>query len=194
MNAATKDQKTSKSEINGKDDKETLKRSKFVVHEMEGGAKVDILDEKALYPWQSEVVAKLRDSKVDAKVHWVWDQKGSTGKTQLARFLLVHDLALPLNYLTTKDWQRVLMRCFDRPAYVFRLAKTRPKEVPSTHLYKIVAGLKKSEIRHPWSGKVRPPAHVWVFASFAPDQPAILPKHRVVVYTITDTGLSVLGV
>lgn len=49
-----------------------------------------------MHPWQKALLEKLTTecSQTDRKIHWYWDPTGNIGKSALAKYLCVHNMAL----------------------------------------------------------------------------------------------------
>lgn len=153
------------------------------------GMGVSVLDEKHLYPWQAEVLKQLRAEPDDRKVCWLVDQKGCAGKTQLAKFLLKHKLALPLQYTDSKDAMYMVTSLPWQPAYVFDLTRVKPAALSATDLYAVMEQIKNGLLQNTKyvskAGILRKPSHVWVFCNHVPDYKS-LSQDRWMVYEINE--------
>lgn len=53
---------------------------------------IRVLDEKSLYDWQNRVIEIATSQPDDRTIHWLWEPSGCSGKTALAKYLVIkHD-------------------------------------------------------------------------------------------------------
>lgn len=50
---------------------------------------IKVISEEQFYPWQKEVYNIIKQEPTDRHITWVWDPKGSTGKSAFAKWLFV---------------------------------------------------------------------------------------------------------
>lgn len=102
----------------------------------------------------------------DRTITWCWDTDGNTGKSYLARWLLVWRDA----YLVTGGkWQDILY-AYDEARYVvFDLARDQVDKVPYNLMEKFKNGFAFSG-KYQSRTRVFPPARVLVLANFGPER------------------------
>lgn len=155
----------------------------------DSGQDIPVLDEKALYPWQAEILRQLRENPDDRKVCWLVDSKGAAGKSSFAKFLCKHKIALPMTYTDAKDCMYMVTQQSHQPAYVFDLTRCKPAALSATDLYSVMEQLKNGLLQNTKyvakAGILRPPTHVWVFSNSVPDYKS-LSQDRWMVYEINE--------
>lgn len=128
-----------------------------------------------LRPWQKAVVRQIDEDikeEDDRTIHWYWDGDGCSGKTALARWLVVHRQALFLGG-KAKDALYAVAQALENGAppslIVFNLARTREQFVSYETLESVKDGIFFSGKYESCSVIFNSPAVV-VFANFEPDR------------------------
>lgn len=136
------------------------------------------LEGKELYPWQSELLAILKEEPTDLrKVHWYWSEEGGRGKTSLIREILKRPDACWVKMDSYNQMvcavaahvcpDMVGARSEEKELRVMIVDCARNAQIDYTFLENLKDGLL-------WNSKYRPgvvrlaPAHVVVFANVEP--------------------------
>lgn len=145
----------------GKQEKERLKES---------------LREVILRDWQNQVVLDLDEyvpcrgtvcrRQPERKITWCWDDGGNTGKSYLARWLLVWRDAY---VVTGGKWADIIYAYGDQRYVVFDLPRDQVEHVPYALIEKFKNGFAFSG-KYQSRLRVFPPARVLVLANFEPDR------------------------
>lgn len=140
-----------------------------------------------LRPWQQQIV-DIIDSKADNRtVHWIYEERGNTGKTVFCKYLMYHQRALCLSFATSRDLMHLCTTQREHPAYCFDLPRTKPKDANMEDIYNSLESLKNGILmnsKYLTSITLRSSPHVFVFANYKPDQKR-LSLDRWKLYTIS---------
>lgn len=154
----------------------------------EEAKRLQLIDPKALFPWQQYVRDCILSPSDDRSIHWVVDQRGATGKSSFGKLLAAHGEALLLPYSDAKDCLNLVSNAGERRAYIFDLTRTKPASISATDTYSCMEQIKNGYIvntKYLTKVTVAPPAHVWVFAN-QPPQFGALSRDRWRVHTIDE--------
>lgn len=144
------------------------------------------MEDIELYPWQDEVAAMCQEEPEDRKVIWVADEKGGSGKSVLAKWLMVEEGAanigpgrfIDMAYTWSKNPTKVV--CID----VSRTNQKHADYDPLDGVYSFVEALKNGIVH---STKYIPktivsePPHVVIFANFLPAMDKLTADRWVIV-------------
>lgn len=120
-----------------------------------------------LMEWQQDLLRITSEKPNDRTIHWYWDERGGTGKTTFAKYLVCKKQAL---YIKGKK-NDILYAAAENDShiYIIDLSRTMEDHVP----YEAIEDLKNGIF---FSGKyeskqvVRNSPHVIIFANFPPDK------------------------
>lgn len=130
---------------------------------------------ETLRPWQAEVVSIVQSEPDDRTIHWFWDAKGGSGKTQLAKYLCVNFDALYVSgkaadikyavgqYLTTHD---------DIKAVIYDVSRTQESYISYQSIEEVKNGIFFSG-KYESEQVIFNSPHVIVFANFEPNLAAL---------------------
>lgn len=128
------------------------------------------LEGKVLYDWQNDIMNIVKNYADDRTVHWYWDPVGCTGKSSLAKHLVMNRKCCLLNG-SSKDSFCALTHYTeddDIDIVVFDLSRSQENRVSYTAIEGVKNGFffsGKYESKH----VIMNSPHVIVFANFAPD-------------------------
>lgn len=134
----------------------------------------------SLYPWQQDLLKMLEQPADDRTILWLWDKPGNIGKTQLAKYLLVHHKAAYFSGGRACD----IAYCYTgQKICIFNFSRSKEGNVS----YDAMESLKDGVVFSPkYESKIKifNSPHVIVFANFAPNN-AALSKDRWDIRKIT---------
>lgn len=142
------------------------------------GAKLDratlkrksVYDNVELRPWQNALVAKLSTPPDDRKIIWLWEATGNVGKTWMAKYLAVQNMATVLDCSKAADL-KYLLRPHEGDVVVFNLPRCVDEQFRG-HVYLLCEQIKDDlVINTKYESCAIPlgPQHVVVFANEPPD-------------------------
>lgn len=133
-----------------------------------------ILKEDALYQWQRELVAELREAPDRRTITWFFDEIGGSGKTEISKFIMS---TFPCSHFFSggnfKDMSHAIVKSSWKPKVVLvNLPRTADGKVSYGALEAIKDGLIQSG-KYEGGFKIYAPPHVIVMANFLPDLQAL---------------------
>jgi len=121
-----------------------------------------------LREWQSRLVDIVTETPCPRKIYWIWDESGNSGKSFMAKYLMVrHDASI----FTNGKLSDLAYAYNGEPVVVIDLARTSVEHMD--HWYTFIESLKNGILFSPKyesGSKIFKPPHVIVFANFIPDQ------------------------
>lgn len=160
------------------------KEGNFVVQNMSFAD--DPLKNEMLHPWQEFVVEKLEEVPDSRTIHWIWDNRGNTGKSTLLKSLLLNHRDILMCTGKASDCKHMVGQ------YVMKGRKVRAVfwDIPRTYekfvSYQAMEEVKNGcfvNTKYECGMCVYNSPHVFVFANFPPDR-ATLSLDRWKVYHI----------
>jgi len=127
----------------------------------------DPLDGIVLRPWQQQVVDYITGPISDRTVHWFYEEVGHTGKTTLAKHLVLKHGAVVIQG-AGKDILHQASKCKDTKLYILDIPRCSEGHVSYQAIEALKNGLWFSG-KYEGSMCVRNPAHVVCFSNHHPD-------------------------
>lgn len=136
-----------------------------------GQQRLFVLDRADLFTWQRDLAAELEQPADDRKIIWYQDRVGGSGKTAMARFIMVEfsRKAIFLSGGCAKDvLYQVVKQKEDPSVIIFNLARTAEGKVSYQAIETVKDGMVQSG-KYEGGFKMYNPPHVIVFANWPPD-------------------------
>lgn len=124
----------------------------------------DIVEEKGYNKWQKEIIESL-EKQNDRQVTWVFDKKGGSGKTELARHLILNNDACYFTNSKTKD---IAYAYNGEKTVIFDLARSLEDRVNYQSIEQIKNGLMFSS-KYTSVTKIFNKPKVLIMANFMPE-------------------------
>jgi len=129
-----------------------------------------------LYPWQTELLTTLAEPASEREIHWIWEDRGKTGKSTFATYLMTIKDACVFTGGKKADLALIFSQAPKKIA-VFDLSRTAaPAEEGEKskldHLYSLAEDLKNGRLtstKYHSTTVVFEVPHVIFFANFEPD-------------------------
>jgi len=142
-------------------------------------------------PWHEEVIALMEEKPRKREIHWFYDPVGNTGKTHLARWASVNNLAYVVKQAGgSRDFATVIQNAlksgWNQRCIIFDL----PRVAEQHSIYSPIEEAKDgcvTAVKYEGSTHWFKQPHVFVFANFEPCR-AKLSQDRWRVHTITADG------
>lgn len=131
---------------------------------------VDPLHGKELYEWQKDVLDIVMGNVDARKVYWFWERVGNTGKSSLAKHMMMHYNCQVLDGSSKDCFYSI--KCYiesrDLDVVIFDLSRSQENRVSYRAIEAIKNGMFFSG-KYESSACIFNPPHVFVFANFGPD-------------------------
>lgn len=153
----------------------------------------DLVQSHELYEWQNILVqqAKLPPGKENRVINWLYDEKGCSGKSMIAKYLDYHHDVPTIQFASSRHMMDIISANRYKSMYVFDLTRTKAAEVKMDDLYSVVEQLKNGTLQKTMNKPEKwhqMPARVWVFSNYPPDQKK-LSNDRWCIWTISANKL-----
>lgn len=129
------------------------------------------LQDDQLYDWQRAVLSCIKDEPDDRTIHWIWEPKGCTGKTQFCKYLAIKHQALILGGRAADMFYAIsqVMKNGKAPRLiVLDIPRSVEKDLSYEGIEKVKDGMFFSSKYE--SGQVLfDSPHVFIFSNFYPD-------------------------
>jgi len=141
-------------------------------------------------PWQQHILFEIQNRPDNRTINWVHDAKGGIGKSTLVKYLVYHNLAAFMTFLSATDLAHQVVKNDASPVYVFDLPRTKSEKVGMDEIYTTLEAVKNGLVM---SGKydggklIMNSPHIWVFSNFAPDQTK-MSADRFKIWAVDDDG------
>lgn len=120
-----------------------------------------------LRPWQIKLLDTIKLPACPRSINWIWDSAGNTGKSFMAKYLMVrHDATI----FTNGKIADIAFAYNFEPVVIFDLARTQADKID--HIYQVAESFKNGVLfssKYESGKKVFCPPHVVVFANFPPE-------------------------
>lgn len=132
----------------------------------------DLIPYPCMYAWQRAVVDYFNSDPDDRVCVWVFDERGGSGKSKLAKYLGYHKLAVGLGYGKASDLLNLASKMPSR-GYTFDLTRCKPAHDSMQDIYAAMEGVKNGyfvNTKYETCQVIQDVAHVIVFANFLPER------------------------
>ncbi len=151
-----------------------------------------VLTRQQLYGWQEAIVVACEAEADDRTINWFWDKKGNVGKSQLVRFLCVHNGAILVSG-KSGDIKYQIKQYLDKHGtgpeiVIFDIPRTAQGYINYCAMEEVKNGCFASHKYESDMCIINPP-HFLCFANFEPNLES-MSKDR---WKITDLGTTVEG-
>lgn len=125
-----------------------------------------------LRPWQKDIVTRCEGEAPPRKIYWYYDKKGGIGKSFLTKYLIIKHDAIVMSGGKSADLLYAYSQSMAR-IVVFDFSRTQEEYVPFQAMESIKDGTYLSTKYQSRMVVRTKPAHVIVFANFAPKDGAL---------------------
>lgn len=124
-----------------------------------------------LWKWQRELWEEIQGVPHPRKIIFVVNRRGNIGKSTFAKWLFFHHGILTLPFGTAKDLANLVSKFQGKSAYIFDLARTRPKTESFDDVYSTLEAIKNGyvvNLKYETSAFAMAKPHVIVFSNEPP--------------------------
>jgi len=122
-----------------------------------------------LYDWQKYILTIIEEQPDDRTIHWFWEEKGCTGKTSLAKYILKYYNNATYS-CACKSADILSIADETKNIYILNFTRTQEGFAPYTALEQLKDGLiSDSKLKKKSNNIVMDSPHVVVFANWPPD-------------------------
>lgn len=154
----------------------------------EAAAVQDPLAGKVLRPWQQQVIDIVSGPICDRTVHWFWEELGNSGKSTLAKHLVLKHGAVVIQG-AGKDILHQASKCKDTKLFILDIPRCADGHVSYQAIESLKNGLWFSG-KYEGSMCVRNPAHVVCFSNQTPEQSRLSRDRWHIVNILEADGVS----
>lgn len=132
-------------------------------------------------PWQYDLLLKLADDPHPREILWYWDERGNTGKSYFARYLVGNIRA---DYYSGGKTVDIAHACTGASHQVFDFTRSNEGFIPYDAIERLKNGMVFSP-KYESGTKVFAVPHVLIFANFPPDKEKLSADRWCIVKIVT---------
>lgn len=149
----------------------------------------------SLWPWQQQVKDYIDGPVHPRTINCIIEKTGNIGKSAFCKYMAFkYDLPV-LGWGRTGDLLHLVSKLPNKKAYLFDLARTKPKDWANGDIYSAMEGIKNGlfvNTKYECKQVIMKVPHVWIFTNTSPDL-TTMSSDRWVLWEIVDKQLHRLG-
>ncbi len=147
---------------------------------------VKVLEYASMYGWQKEVYDQLKEEPDDRSIFWYWDPQGASGKTALAKSIVLNFGAFIFRGKSSDIANRIIQMPTAPKICIMNVSRSMEQYVSYQAIEEIKDGMLESG-KYEGGQKIFNPPHVIIFANFPPKR-EMLSEDRWKVKLISKLG------
>lgn len=143
-----------------------MKENDFIYKDIRLPKILKILSRDQLKVWQLSILDIIKEDADERTIHWYYDTKGLSGKTQFCKYLAYHHGAIPIN-----GKKNDILYCaaeYDSDIYILDIERSFTENVPYGAIEKVKDGFYMCQ-KYESKPIIRNSPHIFIFANFEPD-------------------------